>query len=259
MNLRRTTLSAPVAGFCLAAFAGAAAAGTLSGNVDLGYTASSGNTKTSNLDAKFGLGYVVGPWTHKLKLGVISASKDNQSTAERYTASGKTEYDFTEHNYVFGQGQYIKDRFAGVRQNLTLTAGYGRRVINSPVQSLDAEIGAGFRRTQEQAPSLRWRSDAIAQLGADYKYKLSDTGRFEQQLSIQSGHVNTFTESVTSLKLAVMGNLSAKLSYTVDHNSTVPAGLSKTDTYTSVALSYQFGKTPELASSSGAGIAIASP
>jgi putative salt-induced outer membrane protein len=242
MLLDRKAFPAWIVGLTLVMTGAPVQAAHLSGGADLGYAASSGNSRTSNLDTKLRLKYKTGPWTHKLKLGAISSSKSGQTTAERYTGSGKSEYDFSPHNYVFGQIQYIKDLFAGIRQNISETVGYGRRLLDSKSQHLDAEIGAGFSQTQEQKPSLARHSDVIGQLGLDYEYRISKTSRFKQSLSMQSGRTNTFLESVTGLRVAINGNLGVQLSYTVDHNTTVPTGLAKTDTYTSVALSYQFGE-----------------
>ncbi|MGA7801437.1 MAG: DUF481 domain-containing protein [Gammaproteobacteria bacterium] len=243
MLVNRLTAPGPVAGWCLLLLSTPALAAHLSGGADFGYTASSGNSRTSNLDTKLRLRYKSGRWTHKLHLGALASSKSGQSTAERYTGGGKSEYDFSAHNYAFGRVQYIKDLFAGIRQHVSETAGYGRRLleVDGGNQSLDAEVGAGFSQTQEQKPSLKRHSDVIGQLGLNYRYIISKTSRFKQTLTVQSGRANTFMESVTGLHLTIDGNLGAQISYTVDHNTTVPASLSKTDTYTSIALSYQFG------------------
>ena len=47
---------------------------------------------------------------------------------------------------------------------------------------------------------------------------------------------------MTELKLSVVGNLFASLSYTIKNNSEVPAGTEQTDTFAAVNLSYAFGK-----------------
>ncbi len=84
--------------------------------------------------------------------------------------------------------------------------------------------------------------DAIGRAFGKYQWALSETSTFIQTLKVESGAENTFTESVTELKLSVVGNLFAALSYTVKHNSDVPADTKKTDTFSAVNLSYAFGK-----------------
>lgn len=216
--------------------------GHFKGHVEAGYLASSGNSRSSSLNAKASIAYSIGKWTDSLKGSANAASESGNSTAERYTARGKSEYDFTKNNYVFGQVNYLKDLFGGIRERTAETAGYGRRLLNTPVQTLDAEVGAGLRQTQEQKPSLARHNDVIGQLGADYKYHISKSSQIEQTLTVESGSANTFIESETALRLAIVKNLFAKLSYTVDHNTTVADNLDKTDTYTAISLSYDFGK-----------------
>ncbi len=216
------------------------AAGT-SGSFELGYQATSGNSDTSSANAKLELKYKSDTWQHTLKLGAAGASDHDETTQERYTALGKTEYDFSEHNYVFGAVDYAKDLFGGMRERVSETVGYGRRIINTEQQSLDAEIGIGYRQTQEQKPSLERHDDGILRSVLDYQYNITDTSFFEQTFTVEAGNNNTFLESVTALKLIVIKNLFAQLSYTVDHNTSVASGVKKTDTYTAVTLGYAFG------------------
>lgn len=220
----------------------AAWAGHFKGHVEAGYQASSGNSDTSALNAKASVTYTQGNWTDSLKGSANSASQSGASTAERYTAQGKSEYSFTKNNYVYGQLDYLKDLFGSIRERTSETLGYGRRLLNTPVQTLDAEVGAGLSQSQEQKPSLARHNDVIGQVGLDYQYNITKTSQFEQTVTVQSGSANTFMESETSLRLAIVKNLFAKLSYTVDHNTTTVDNLAKTDTYTAISLSYEFGQ-----------------
>ncbi|SFF36962.1 Protein of unknown function, DUF481 [Fontimonas thermophila] len=77
---------------------------------------------------------------------------------------------------------------------------------------------------------------------AEYGWTLSPTSQFEQSLKIESGAANTSAESASAFKLAIVGNLFATLLYTVKHNTDVPAGTERTDTFSAVNPSYSFGK-----------------
>lgn len=237
--LRKTTFVIPL---LLVPTLAWALPGHFKGNVQGGYLASTGNSRSQSLNAAAGVTYTIGNWSHQLKGSATSASQQGSSTAERYTANAKSEYNFTANNYVFGQASFLKDLFGGVRQRTTETVGYGRRLLKTANQTLDAEVGVGLRQEQAQRPSLLWTHDVIGQFNADYTYRISSSSQFEQTVTVQAGSSNTFLESVTALKLAIVGNLFAKLSYTVDHNTSVANNLLKTDTYTAVSLSYQFGQ-----------------
>lgn len=111
-----------------------------------------------------------------------------------------------------------------------------------PVHELSAEVGVGARQTEENVTGFK-DDDLIGRLAGRYAFIMSPTSSFVQTLKVESGDANTSTESVSELKLAIVGNLHAMLSYTVRHNSEVPATTKKTDTYTAVNLAYSFGKS----------------
>lgn len=229
------------AGLCL--YPAMSLAESWSGHADLGYSASSGNTDTESLNAKLGLTYVEAPWRHVGRLEVYRATEDGDRDAERYFAGAKTEYSLDEANYLFGTLDYEHDEFGGIRTRNTVAAGYGRVLLDSDRHRLSVEAGPGFRRLRRQDGTRE--SGAIARAALDYLWQISETSELGQNLLLETGSDNTYTESVSALKVSIVGNLAAKLSYTVKRNSKVPAGLEKTDTYTLVSLSYEFGEKPD--------------
>lgn len=230
----------PLLGLTL--FCSAAHAGSTSGKVALGFLASTGNSKSTNLNARVNLKYKAEEWVDKLKLNAINSSQGGNSTAERYDVDGKTEYNFTKHNFVFDEAQYTKDLFAGIRQRISDTVGYGRRVIDTQKQTLDLQVGAGVRYDTTQKPELKRYTDAIGTGGLDYELQITKNSSFSETAQVQGGQSNVYMQSQTALKLRIYQNLFAQLSYTLDHNSQVPPGRSKTDTYTAINLAYEFGK-----------------
>jgi putative salt-induced outer membrane protein len=221
----------------------AAQAAPWSGEVGLGYLGTSGNSETTSLNGKLALDYVNGPWKNAFTASAINSSSDDEgSTAERYTVGNKLDWGFTERDYVFGVVEWEKDLFGGVRERTSEAVGYGRHILTGPVHLLDAEIGAGARQLQNNDPGRTREDDMIGRAFAKYQWTLTETSAFIQSLKVESGADNTFTESVTELKLSVVGNLFASLSYTIKNNSEVPAGTESTDTFAAVNLSYAFGK-----------------
>lgn len=218
-----------------------------SGEVGLGYLATSGNTDTRSVNGKVAVDYTAERWKNAFLATAIGAADtdattgDERATAERYLVANKTDYNFTERDYAFLSLEWEKDLFGAVRQRTSETVGYGRRVLIGPVHLLDLEIGAGARQNRENVTNIR-EEDAIARLAGKYVWNLSETSAFQQTVKIETGDINTFTESVSELKLSIVGNLFATLAYTVRNNSDVPAGTKKTDTLTAVNLSYSFGK-----------------
>ena len=111
-------------------------------------------------------------------------------------------------------------------------------MIDQEKHQLHAEIGAGAR--QSDLADGTEESEMVLRGGLDYTWKLSETAAFAQILTVESGSENTYTESVTKLSAALVGNLALVASYTIKNNSDVPPLTEKTDRFTAVSLEYTF-------------------
>jgi putative salt-induced outer membrane protein len=204
----------------------------------LGYLATSGNTESSSLNSGFSVAYTSGRWLHALEGLAIHSAQDEVTTAEAYALGWKSEYHWTEANYLFGRVDWRKDRFSGYDQQLSETLGYGRRLIDTGTHVLNAEIGAGAR--QSDLADGTSESETILRAGIDYLWQFSETAQFTQVVAIEAGSENTYLESVSALTARLAGSLALVASYTVRNNSDVPVGIEKTDTFTALSLEYTF-------------------
>ena len=57
----------------------------------------------------------------------------HERSSEKYAVGGRSRYNLTDMNYIFGQGSWLTDRYNGYQQRDVLTAGYGRQILNGPV------------------------------------------------------------------------------------------------------------------------------
>lgn len=233
--------------FCPAA-AYAATAGTVSsetathgpwtGSAAVGGVATSGNSKTSSVDAKLKLGYSRGPWTDTARLESLRASDHGVTTANRTFGELDSKYALDSATYLFGNLRGSHDQFSGYRYQTSASFGIGRLLLHTDHMDLSAEVGPGYR--QARPIGGQTEKDAIARLHGAFTYRFTDKARFGQTLTAIAGRSNTELEAVSSLTTAITGALALKLSYTVLHNTQVPVGLKKTDTFTSVNLVYSF-------------------
>lgn len=229
---------------CAPVWAEEEADGPWSGKASLGYLATSGNTNSSNLNSAFSVGYAKGKWEHGFHASAIFASTedvvtgDEVTTAEAYEAGWKSQLNFSEHNYLFGQVDWRKDRFSGYDQQFAQVLGYGRRLLDKEKHKLNAEIGAGAR--QSDLADGTHEDETIVRGALDYNWKISENSAFQQRLAVESGNENTYTESVTKLSASLIGNLALVASYTIKNNSDVPVGTEETDTFTALSLEYTF-------------------
>jgi putative salt-induced outer membrane protein len=221
-----------------AAAAAAEPEGPWSGKVSLGYLSTSGNTETTSAKTAFEVAYEVNNWKHKLSGGGNSAEDTDVRTAEAYQLAWKTDYSFTETDYVFGLVNWNKDLFSGVREQLSESVGYGRRVLDTPSYILNLEIGAGYRDADLSDGTSE--SGTIARGGLDFTWIFSETSGFNQKINVETGAVNTYIESISELRAKLAGDLALVLSYAIRDNSDVPAGNVNTDKLSAVSIEYTF-------------------
>lgn len=212
--------------------------GPWSGKASLGYLATSGNTENSTLNTAVEVGYAHGKWQHIAEAFAINASEDDLTTAEAYELRWKSERKLTDVDFLFARAQWRKDLFGAYATQFSQTVGYGRRLIDNNRHKLNAEVGVGFRQSELQDGSDE--DETIFRGGAYYKWLLSKTTEFRQNVTVESGAENTYLESVSAISAKLMGDLALVASYTIKHNTDVPIATEKTDTYTALSLEYTF-------------------
>jgi putative salt-induced outer membrane protein len=211
----------------------------IAGSVSIGSIATSGNTDSTSTTANAETEFEYEHWRHTLALSVHRASEDDQDTADRAAASLQTDYKFSERSYLFAVGRYMKDDFGAFERRTSVAAGIGRRFIATDTVKLALEAGAG-RRSQEPAGSNDRETETIGRLRGDFDWKFTADSTFSQELQIESGDSNTYSESVTAVTSRLVNAFSLRVAHTIQHNSDVPAGTESTDTITSVSLEYGF-------------------
>ena len=145
---------------------------------------------------------------------------------------------------MFGLLRYDSDEFAFIDGRTTEVVGYGHLFFNDNKLYWDGEIGAGARQTDyTDAPSTDdlKEDEVIGFLGTKLSIRISPNARFLETLRAEIGEDNTYIESITGLQLAIAGNLSSSITYTVRHNTDIEGERGeKTDTITGVNLVYSF-------------------
>ncbi len=218
-----------------------------SGEASAGMILTTGNSESSTVNAKGEVVYRSKLWRNTLNAATVRTTQEDTATgadvrtAERYGVGNKTDFNFTERDYAFLALEFEKDLVGPVRERTSETAGYGRKILTGPAHLLEAELGAGARQTEDQG-TQETHSDAIGRARVAYKWNFSETSYLGETVKVESGESNTSTESVTELRVSLVGTLFALGSYTVRSNSDVPPGTKKTDTITALSLGWTFGK-----------------
>lgn len=209
------------------------------GEGELGFTSTSGNTESDTLNTKLSISKSHDKWMHKAAIEILKASTNNVDSADSLVFTEKSEYKFAEKSYAFVSLRHEDDEFSGYDYQQSLSFGVGHQFIKNDQHTLDASAGLGYRRLKETISQIE-KNEGIVKADAAYEYIISEHAKFTEKVLIESGESNTHSESETALKMKINGNLSSKISYTIKHNSDVPAGTEKTDKITAVTLVYGF-------------------
>lgn len=209
-----------------------------SGEGELGFSSTSGNTDSETLNAKLGVGKSHGNWKHNAKIAVLKASDSGVDSADSRVFTEKSEYRFAEHTFAFGRVKHEEDKFSGFDHQSLISFGIGHLFIDNEIHKLEASAGIGYRDIEDDLGEST--SEGVLDGEIKYQYVISPSATFNQNVQVETGETNTYSKSETYLKLKINGNLNAKLGYEVKHNSDVPAGVDKTDTMTTVTLVYGF-------------------
>ena len=214
------------------------AGGKWNGSAEFGASITTGNTDSSTLNGKLKIGYENDPWKHLFRLEALQASEDGEDTADRILAEFESDYALSERSYLFGALRGTRDEFSAYDYQASAATGYGRKLWVSDKGYWDAEIGPGVRVSETDAGERE--TNLIARVASGLEYRFSDFAKFNQDVTVLAGENNTEIESVTGLTSSLTDTLAMQLSYTVVHNTEVPADTEKTDTYTSVNIVYNF-------------------
>lgn len=212
-----------------------------SGDAELGFVASEGNTEAKSITANGSLIWEQGNWKNDSQLQTLNTESAGVRSAERYFVSNRLAYTFSPHNYLFNYVSWEDDRFSGYKYRATIAFGYGRRIIDRPDMLWDAEIGPGYRKAEELKESGgETEEDGILRAATNFRWDISDTATFEQKLSVDHGAENTVSKSTTSIKTTVKGGVGLKVSYLVQYTEHVPQDKVHADKQTTVTLVYSF-------------------
>ena len=211
--------------------------------VEFGFIRTTGNTETQTAAVKADATYEVDKWRHQGHAEAYGQQGNNSAgqsvvSAERYEASAKSDYKFSDRDYIYGLVKLQKDRFSGFEYEHNVNIGYGHKAIKRADMELDLELAPGVRFFKPDNQS--GDNEALLSLAGKYWWQISDHSKFTQDLFVDIGESFTTTKSVTGIQANISSALAMKISYTIRNKSKVPAGVERTDTELGATLVYAF-------------------
>lgn len=219
-----------------------------SGEGQIGAFQSSGNTDSVGVSAALKLQREGIDWTHKLRASADYQRTNGVTSREQFLVAYEPRYQLSERMFVYGLGQWERDRFQGYSARYAFSGGLGYKVIDSDNLDLSIKAGPAYRRTEFVNGTST--SNIAALFGADFDWQLADTIKLTNDTSATTeggGEALAFVDSdnislsvITGIEAKLNSALSARLSYAIEYDSNPPAGAVKTDTLTRFTLVYGF-------------------
>ncbi len=254
---------------CLPAQAAASGSGKAhkkgwSGSGQLGLAATTGNTRSQNLNAGLDLKFLSDRWIYHFDASALRSRGETsvsmpgpggtpinvnqyRVTANRYTVGGSAGLVLDPANRLVSTMRYDHDSFSSYRYQAAIAVNWGHVLLKNQSTDLDFELGPGFKRYRV-AGSTTSHTAAIGRGAINYSQQLTGNTRIENHLLIEAAGFDTFAENTTSLVVQMNKRLALKLGYQIRHNTKLNnvlllnpnGGTAKTDTLLTTNVVYDF-------------------
>lgn len=207
------------------------------GEVELGGSRSTGNTDSVAVYGAVRFEREGLKWQHLLNGRIDFQRSNGTTTADRLKFGWQPSYKVDDALFIYGLGQYERDRFLGFHNRVTASTGVGWQIVSTPETKLSIQGGPAVRYTDYVGGASQATGAGRASLA--FRWKVSPTLNVAQDAAIylEGGHNNAL--STTSLETRLIGNLKARLSYDVQYEESDIAG-EPLDTTSRATLVYSF-------------------
>lgn len=222
------------------------------GQGEIGGFRSTGNTRNLGLSGGVKLVKDAVKWRVNFKARADYERNAGKTTRDQLSATIEPNYKFDKSLYAYGLAQFERDRFQGFSARYTLSGGLGYELLKTKDLRLAVKAGPAIRITDFADGDSKSSLAALA--GLDFDWKISDHLKFSQDAggtyaSDAQGFTsaiavidsdNTSLTATSALDAKLLGSLSARFSYTIEHETNPPIGRIKTDTLSRATLVYDF-------------------
>ncbi len=212
-----------------------------SGEGELGAAHNTGNTKNDSLRLGAQLVWAPGNWENRLKASYNLLNDSGTTTERRFVTSARPLYNITDRFFGLGYVRYVDDKNDGFQWILTEAVAPGYRLLNSDDLKLDVAAGPGMQQTREKQDDGGNLNNEVVGVGfMNFEWIITENTKFTNNFGITSGAERTRLDNVTALTLKVFGDLAARLSYEVRHDTAPGDDAKKTDTTGLASIVYSF-------------------
>jgi putative salt-induced outer membrane protein YdiY len=207
-----------------------------------GLALTDGNTDTSTVNASYEVTYDPQMRNVVKSDGLFLRGKtEGELSADRLGLNGRDEFTFNDRAYVFGQNQFLRDRFKDITYLIAPTAGVGYALAASDVTKLGVDAGIGG--VWEKNPGFDVRTSGAVTLGEKLAQVVTATTSLSQSYS---GLWKTadFGDSLHILNVGVAVAMTSRIQFKFDvldtfKNEPPLPTIQKNDVATLISLVYK--------------------
>lgn len=208
------------------------------GQIELGAFRATGNTNNFGFTGALKLERKGIDWQHTVLLNADYQEDGDTVTREQYGASYQPRYTLDEDLFTYGRLQYEKDPIQGFQDRYSLSGGLGYRVLDRQGLTLSVEAGPAVRRTNYVIGPTETAWSTLASL--DFDWAVNSAIKLTEDASTYVEADNSTFTSLTGIEAGMARGLKARLSYSIEHETSPPAGTIRTDTISRFSLVYGF-------------------
>lgn len=207
-----------------------------------GVALTSGNTDTSTVNVAYDVIYdSLAKNIVKSDALFLRGKNQGELAADRLNLNVRDQYQISGRAYVFGQNQYLRDRFKQIDYLLAPTAGLGYKLIDTPESKLDVDAGLGG--VWEKNTGLDVDSSGAVTFGEKLQQKLTGTTTFTQGFS-GLWKTKDWEDSLFTFGVGIAASMSSRTQLKVElidvyKNKPPLATIQKNDLATLLAIVYK--------------------
>ncbi|MEM7730864.1 MAG: DUF481 domain-containing protein [Pseudomonadota bacterium] len=209
------------------------------GEASLTGNRTTGNTDTTDIGLGLKLANEGDVWRHKFDASADYGRANGVNNRERFFLGYKLERDIGDRFFAFGEADYLRAKFGAFTDSWFVGGGLGYTVFEPEPVGWSVSAGAGYR---SQTSALDVTEEEVAlNAESDFDWQINNNVSLYDDAGILWSDSNTFLFNEIGLTADLMGNLAARASYRIEHNTDVPLGREKTDTITRFGIVYTIG------------------
>ncbi len=216
--------------------------------VEFGYQAHSGNTKSESLNSRLRTEYTSGRYRTNGDFKFYRLEKNGKETKRQSTYSLQSDYKLGPITYLYSSFKGMDSQYTAYFKDYTISGGLGYQVANTKDLLLEIELGPGYRY---QEPNLDEIDDddivfpdvvqePIFRTNIRGSWQVLDSLKFGMDVTYITGESNSMWDTDISATNNITEDIALKISQSRQYHTRVPEGLSKADSIITISLIFIF-------------------